>query len=110
MLLCWLFQNVGYSSITTPRQSVCHIERCGFEEKVSCKRVSGRTVQLDEIREFSSSGQRKETPEVVPKFPTATDTEAPTCDVETSVELAAEPRRLGKTRANHYGMRTRYCC
>ena len=41
-------------------------------------KVSGRTVQLDEVTVSSSSGQRKETLEVIPEFPTATDTEAST--------------------------------
>ena len=78
MLLCRLSQKVGYSSITTPWQSVLPHSAVYFEENVSCKRVSGRTVQLDEITESSSSGQRKESLEVVPEFPTATDTEAST--------------------------------
>src|SRR3989337_1451408 len=74
-------------------KNVCHKERYDFEENSSCKRVSGRTVQLDEITVSSSSGQRKETLEVIPEFPTATDTKASTWDVWTSIELAAEPRR-----------------
>jgi hypothetical protein len=56
----------------------CHKERYDFEENGSCKKVSGRTVQLDEIIVSSSSGQGKETLEVIPVFPTATDTEAST--------------------------------
>ena len=56
----------------------CHKERYAFEENGSCKKVSGRTVQLDEITVSSSSGQRKETLEVIPEFPTATDTEVST--------------------------------
>ena len=49
-----------------------------FEENVSYKKLSGRTVQLNEIIESSSLGDRKETLEVIPEFPTATDTEAST--------------------------------
>jgi hypothetical protein len=49
-----------------------------FEENVSCKRVSGRTVHLEEITEFLSSDQMKETLELVPEFPIATDMEAST--------------------------------
>ena len=78
VLLCRLSQIVGYSSITMPRQKVCHIERYDFEENVSCKRVSGRTVQLDEIIVSSSSGQSKETLEVILEFSTVTDMEAST--------------------------------
>jgi hypothetical protein len=47
-------------------KKVCHIERYVFEENVSCKRVRGRAVQLNEITVSSSSGQRKETLEVIP--------------------------------------------
>src|SRR3989337_2300256 len=71
----------------------CHKERYAFKENCSCKRVSGRTVQLDEIIVSSSSDQRKGTLEVIPEFPIATDTKASTGDVWTSVELAAERRR-----------------
>jgi hypothetical protein len=71
----------------------CHKERYDFEENGSFKKVSGRIVQLDEITVSSSLDQRKGTLEVIPGFPTATDMEASTCDVWTSVELAAEPRR-----------------
>ena len=78
MLLCRLSQKVGYSSITTSWQSVLLHSAVYFEENVSCKKVSGRTVQLDEIIVSSSSAQRKETLEVIPEFPTATDTEAST--------------------------------
>jgi hypothetical protein len=53
-----------------------HIERYVFEENVSSKRVSGRIVQLDKIIVSSSSGQRKETLEIIPEFPTVTNTEA----------------------------------
>ena len=74
-------------------KKVCHQERYAFKENGSCKKVSGRTVQLDEIIVSSSPGQRKESLEVIPEFPTATDTEASTWDVWTSVELATEPRR-----------------
>ena len=56
----------------------CHKEWYAFEENGSCKRVSGRTVQLDEIIVSSSSDQRKETLEVIPEFPTATDMEVST--------------------------------
>ena len=70
----------------------CHKMVC-FWRNGSCKKVSGRIVQLDEITVSSSSGQRKETLEVIPEFPTATDTEASTWDVWTSVKLATEPRR-----------------
>ena len=56
----------------------CHKERYAFEENGSCKKVTGRTVQLDEITVSSSSGQRKETLEVIPKFPTAADMETST--------------------------------
>ena len=38
-----------------------------------------------------------ETPEIVPKFLSMTNTEEPTCDVDTSVKFAAKPHRLGKT-------------
>src|SRR3954468_9580743 len=46
-----LFQKVWYSSITTPTQNVCCLERCVLKKIVSCKRVSGRTVQLVKIVE-----------------------------------------------------------
>jgi hypothetical protein len=49
-----------------------------FEGNGSFKKVSGRIVQLDEITVSSSSDQRKETLEVIPEFPTATDTEVST--------------------------------
>ena len=78
VLLCRLSQIIGYFSITIPRQKVCHKERYDFEENGSCKKVSGRTVQLDKITIYSSSGQGKETLEVILEFPTATDTEAST--------------------------------
>ena len=44
---------VGYSSITTPRQIVLPQSAVIFEENVFCKRVSGRTVQLDKIAKSS---------------------------------------------------------
>src|SRR3989337_196832 len=87
VLLCRLSQILGYSSITIPRQMVCHDKRYDFEENSSCKKVSGRTVQLDEITVSSSSCQWKETLEVIPGFPTATDTEVSTIKC---FELAAE--------------------
>ena len=93
VLLCRLSQVIGNSSTTIPRQKVCHQKWYAFKENGSYKKVSGRIVQLDEITICSSSDQRKETLEVIPEFPTATDTEASTWDVWTSVELAAEPRR-----------------
>ena len=73
-----LSQIIEYSFGTILRQKVCHIERYDFEENVCCKKVSGRTVQLDEITVSLSSGQRKETLELIPVFPTTTDTEAST--------------------------------
>ena len=42
----------------------------------------------------------EETPEIVLKFLSMTNTEEPTCDVDTSVKFAAEPHRLGKTCTN----------
>src|SRR3989337_4308608 len=68
MLLCRLSQIIRYSSITIPRQKVCHKERYDFEENVSYKKVSGRTVQIDEITVSSSLVHRKETLEVISKF------------------------------------------
>ena len=50
-------------------------------------------MQLDEITVSSSSDQRKGTLEVIPEFPTTTDTEASTLDVWTSVELVAKQHR-----------------
>ena len=41
-----LFQKVWYSSITTQKQNCLLLGTVCFEEKKSCKRVSGRTVQL----------------------------------------------------------------
>src|SRR3989337_2823679 len=93
VLLCRLSQVIGYSPTTIPRQKVLPQKWYAFKENGSCKKVSGRTVQLDEITVSSSSDQRKGTLEVILEFPTATDTEASTRDVWTSVELAAEPRR-----------------
>ena len=55
----------------------------------------GGQCKLDEITVSSSSGQRKGTLEVIPEYPTASDTEASTRNVWTSIELAAEPRRQG---------------
>ena len=104
VLLCRLSQVIGNSSTTIPRQKVCHLERYAFKENGSCKKVSGRTMQLDEITISSSSDQRKETLEVIPEFPTATNTKASTWDVWTSVELAAEPRRQNSCKP------LRYCC
>ena len=46
----------------------------------------------------------EETPEIVLKFLSMTDTEESTCDVDTSVKFAAEPHRLGKTRTNIHDM------
>ena len=53
-------------------------------------------MQLDKIGESSLSCQSSATLEVVPEFTIMTDTEAPTCVVETSVEIVAEPRRLSR--------------
>ena len=58
--------------------------------------MSGRTVQLDEITESSWPGQRKEMLEVVLEFPTTAGKKDSTWDIETSLELAVEPFRLGK--------------
>ena len=71
----------------------CHKNGMLLKRMVLVKKVSGRTVQLNKITVSSSSDQRKGTLEVIPEFPTATNTEASTWDVWTSVELAAEPRR-----------------
>ena len=95
-LLRRLSQNVGYFSYhQTQDKSVCH-KRWNSRESVSCEKVSGRTVQLDEIGESSSLGQSSATPEVVLEFPIMTEMKATTCVVETSVKLAAEPRRLSR--------------
>src|SRR3989337_4528951 len=56
-------------------KKVCHKERYNFVENGSYKRVSGRIVQLDEITVSLSSDQGKGTLEVIPEFPTVTDTE-----------------------------------
>jgi hypothetical protein len=78
VLFCRLSQVIGYSSLTVPRQKFATKNGMILKENVSCKRVTGRTMQLDEITVSSSSVQRKETLEVIPEFPTATDTEAST--------------------------------
>jgi hypothetical protein len=78
VLLCRLSQVIGYSPTTIPRQKVLPQKRYTFKENGSCKKVSGRTVQLNEITVSSSSDQRKGTLEVIPEFPTVTDTEAST--------------------------------
>ena len=84
---------MGISSITEPKTKV-FVAKGEFPEKmVLVKEVSGRTLQLDEIGESSSSGQSSATPEVVLEFPILTNMEATTCVVETSVEIATEPRR-----------------
>ena len=67
-------------------------------------------MQLNEIGE-SLSGQSSATPEVVLEFPIMTETEATTCVVETSVEIAAEPRRLRKLCTKPAcDLRMKYCC
>ena len=54
-ILLRLFQKVWYSSITTLKQNCLLLRTVCFEEKlVSCKRVSGRTVQLVKIVESSN--------------------------------------------------------
>ena len=78
VLLCRLSQAIGYSSLTIPRQKGLPQEWYDFVENGSYKKVSGRTMQIDEITVSLSSGQRKETLEVIPEFPTATDMEAST--------------------------------
>jgi hypothetical protein len=84
---------LGISPITEPKTKV-FVTKGGFHEKVFlAKEVSGRTVQLGEIGESLSLGQSSATPEVVLEFPIMTKMEATTCVVETSVEIAAEPRR-----------------
>ena len=70
-----------------------------LEKEFLAKEVSGRTVQLDEIGESSASDQRVETPEVIPEITTAIETEAPTCDVEASLETVTEPRRTSRIRS-----------
>ena len=65
-----------------------------FLEKVFlAKEVSGRTVQVGEIGESLSLGQSSATLKVVLEFPIMTKMEATICVVETSVEIATEPRR-----------------
>src|SRR3989337_3757854 len=49
VLLCRLSQVIGYSPTTIPRQRILPQKRYAFKENGSCKKVSGRTVQLDEI-------------------------------------------------------------
>ena len=84
---------MGISPITELKTKV-FVTKGGFHEKVFlAKEVSGRTVQLGEIGESLSLGQSSATPEVVLEFPIMTEMEATTCVVETSVEIAAEPRR-----------------
>src|SRR3990170_1670442 len=78
VLLCRLSYFIGYSSITIPRQNCLPQIRYDFIGNGSYKKVSGRIVQLDEITVSSSSDQRKETLEVIPEFPTVTDTESST--------------------------------
>ena len=78
VLLCRLSQIIGYSSLTIPRQKFATKNGMILKKNVSCKKVSGRTVQLDEITVSWSSDQRKGTLEVIPEFPTATDTEVST--------------------------------
>ena len=68
-------------------------------------------MQLDEIGESSSLGQRSATPEVVLEFPIMTDMEATTCVVETSVDIVAEPRMLSRLCTKPTcGLRMKYCC
>ena len=70
------------------------VTKGGFHEKMfSREKVSGRTVQLGKIGESLLLGQSSTTPEVVLEFSIMTEMEATTCVVETSVEIAAEPRR-----------------
>jgi len=57
------------------------------------KEVCGRTMQVDESSESLSSSQSDAEQKVVSEFPTMTDTKAPTCVAEVSVELATEPCR-----------------
>ena len=66
-----------------------------LEKEFLAKEVSGRTVQLNEIGEFSSSCQSSATPEVVLEFPILNDVEATTFVVESSVEIATE--HVGQT-------------
>ena len=84
---------MGISPITEPKTKV-FVTKGGFHEKVfSCEKVSGRTVQLGKIGESLSFCQSSATPEVVLEFPIMNEMKATTCVVETSVEIAAEPRR-----------------
>ena len=84
---------MGISPITKLKTKV-FVTKGGFHEKVFlAKEVSGRTVQLDEIGESSSFCQSSATSEVVLEFPIMTKMKATICVVETSVEIAAKPRR-----------------
>lgn len=68
-------------------------------------------MQLGKIGESLSLGQSSATPEVVLEFPIMTEMEATTCVVETSVEIAAEPRRLSRLCTKPAcGLRMKYCC
>ena len=102
---------MGISTINEPKTKV-FVAKGGFLEKVFlAKEVSGRTVQLNEIGESSSSCQSSATPEVVLGFPILTDMEATTCVVETSVEIATEPRGSCRLCTKPTcGLRMKYCC
>ena len=88
------------------------VTKGGFHEKVFlAKEVSGRTVQPDKIGESLSFCQSSATPEVVLEFPIMNEMKATTCVVETSVEIAAEPRRLSRLCTKPAcGLRMKYCC
>src|SRR4051812_12425587 len=62
-------KSLGIRPTTIPRQRFFATNRYAFKENSSFKKVSGRIVQLDEITVSSSSGQRKETLEVILEFP-----------------------------------------
>ena len=68
-------------------------------------------MQLGKIGESLSLGQSSATPEVVLEFSIMTEMKATTCVVETSVEIAAEPRKLSRLCTKPAcGLRMKYCC
>ena len=58
----------------------------------------GGQCKFDKIRESLLSYQSTAASEVVPGFAMVIDVEAPTCVVETLVEIVAEPRRSSRLR------------
>ncbi|XP_040251457.2 uncharacterized protein [Aegilops tauschii subsp. strangulata] len=90
-------ETIGYS-FYLPSEHNVFVAKSGvfLEKEFLAKDLSGRTVQLDEISESSTTVDMGKEPEEIPLIIPATEPEVVAYDAETSDNVVTEPRRSGR--------------